>query len=81
VPGQKSRAISEARFLGGLAGRRLGEAGGGVECVEDGVDVVGDGVCEAMDSRDGEQSHGDCDEGVLDDVLAGVFLAQAGEKP
>src|SRR5579859_5101997 len=54
--------------------------GGAGETVDDEVEVVDDGRAEAVDAGDGAEAQGERDESVLDNVLAVLFAAEAGEK-
>jgi hypothetical protein len=74
----RSRVSLLSRLYQG--GRGSVSYGGDVEAVDDDVDVVGDGGCEAVYAGDGAEAEGEGDERVLDDVLASIFLPKTNEE-
>jgi len=63
----------------GLRGSGAG-SDGGVEAVEDDVEVAGDFGCKAVYAGDGGEAHEGCDEGIFDHVLPGVFDRESAAK-
>ena len=77
-----TKVVGERREVaeGMRSGQGSGAGEGGVEAIENDVEVVGDFRCEAIDASDGGEAHKGRDEGILEHVLTGVFVRKAARQ-